>query len=362
MEIINVKTKSKDYHIYLGNDIIPNLSQVLKEREFNNKIYIITDENVYKYHFEDLLFHLKEYEVNYYVVKPGENSKSINSATKIYEELINYGFNRNSLIISFGGGVVGDLAGYVASTFMRGIKFIQIPTTLLSQVDSSIGGKVAINFNGYKNIVGTFYQPDLVTIDIKYLNTLNNKEFISGLGEVIKYGLISDFSFYNYIKENMSKLLNLNKHELIYIINKSVNIKRRIVSQDERDNNIRNILNFGHTIGHGIESLSNFNTYNHGEAVILGMLYESKLALHFKLIHKEYYNEIYSLLSSLIDIKEFDENEIKLILHAISKDKKSINNNLRIILPIGKGKVDIFDNITKDYIEIILKEGLRNEN
>jgi len=213
MEMINVKTKSKDYPIYLGNNIIHNLSQILKEREFNNKIYIITDENVYKYHFEDLIFHLKGYKVNYYIVKPGENSKSLNCASKIYEELIEYGLNRNSLIISFGGGVVGDLAGYVASTFMRGIKIFQIPTTLLSQVDSSIGGKVAINFNGYKNIVGTFYQPDLVIIDIKYLSTLNNRELISGLGEVIKYGLISDFSFFNHIKGNMTELLNLNKHE-----------------------------------------------------------------------------------------------------------------------------------------------------
>ena len=251
--------------------------------------------------------------------------------------------------------MVGDLAGFIASTFKRGIAYIQIPTSLLAQVDSSIGGKVGIDYRGLKNIIGSFYFPQLVFIDVSLLKTLSYRDVICGLAEILKYGLISDYHLFKYACSNFDKVFNKNEDLLLELVNSSVHIKQEIVKKDKLDKGERRILNFGHTIGHGIESLYDFNKYNHGEAVILGMIYESYIGMEMGLIDSSYFIEIYNSLIELIKPIRFKEDEIKSLLDLMRNDKKNLDNKFIFILPTGKGQVGVFDNIDTDLIIKSLK-------
>lgn len=359
MEIVNVNNKVTNYDVYIGKNIIKDIIKNLDTIDKNKKLFIITDENVAKLYLKELTNYLSDYNTYYFVVKPGEKAKSLEVASEVYNEMLKLNCDRETTIISLGGGVVGDLSGFIASTYMRGTKFIQIPTTLLSQVDSSVGGKVAINFNGYKNLIGNFYNPNAVIIDLKVLETLNKRQFRSGLGEIVKYGFISDYRIIEEFRDNYNELLNFNLDILLPLVKKSIIIKKKIVELDERDNNIRKILNFGHTIGHGIESLENFNRYTHGEAVSLGIVYESMIAYNLGLICKSYYDEIKSIIKMLIKLEDFNENEIKSIISKIKKDKKCVNGKINIILPVDIGKVMINNDVAIDYIMKILKDGIK---
>lgn len=338
----------------IGSKTIEKLPVIL----FNNNIediFLITDENVSNLYLDKILEILSEYKVISYILKPGEESKNIKTILQIYDELINNNFQRDGVILSVGGGVIGDISGFVASTYMRGIDYIQIPTTLLSQVDSSIGGKVGIDYKGLKNIIGSFYFPRKTIIDIEFLNTLEEREIISGLGEVFKYGLIDDYNLFKFVNKNLSNILKKEVKILNYIVEKSVNIKNKIVKLDKRDKNIRKKLNFGHTIGHGIEGLFNFKKYNHGEAVILGMLYESYISKEMDNINYSYFNEIYNTLTKLVNPIAFKDEEIEKIIDIMYHDKKNINNKIGFVLPIGKGEVDIFYNVNEKLIKEALK-------
>lgn len=359
MELVNVNNKITNYNVYIGKNIIKDIILNLDIIDKNKKIFIITDENVFKLYLEELENYLSDYNVYNFIVQPGENAKSLEVASEVYNEMLKINCDRETIIISLGGGVVGDLSGFIASTYMRGTKFIQIPTTLLSQVDSSVGGKVAVNFNGYKNLIGNFYNPNSVIIDLQVLQTLNKRQFRSGLGEIVKYGFISEYSIIEEFRNNYNEIINLNLDILMPLVKKSITIKKKIVELDERDNNIRKILNFGHTIGHGIESLENFNRYTHGEAVSLGIVYESKIAYNLGLISKAYYDEIKSIIKMLIKLEGFNENEIKDIISKIKNDKKCVNGKINIILPVGIGKVMIKNDVTIDYIMKILKDGIK---
>ena len=244
-----------------------------------------------------------------------------------------------------------DISGFVASTYLRGVDYIQIPTTLLSQVDSSIGGKVGVDFKGYKNMIGSFYFPLATFIDIELLKSLDTRDITSGVGEVLKYGIIYDYDFLKYVYSNIDSIYNFDDEVLETIVKKSVSIKDRIVSQDKRDKGIRKILNFGHTIGHGIESFYDFKRYNHGEAVILGMIYESFISKEIGLIEEEYFNEIFSVLSKLVDPVIFNIKEVDGILKNMSYDKKNKKYKIVFVLPTDRGEVQIFDNIEKDLIK-----------
>ncbi|MTI66549.1 MAG: 3-dehydroquinate synthase [Firmicutes bacterium] len=354
VEVVNIDIKNREYKIFIGKNNLKEIHNILKENDIN-KIFIITDENVSKLYLNKLLKYLTDYEVHYHTIKPGENSKSLDTASLIYEKMLSKKCNRKTLLLSFGGGVVGDLAGFIASTYMRGIDFFQIPTTLLSQVDSSVGGKVGINHLGYKNILGSFYQPKGVLIDINLLNTLNKKEITSGIGELIKYGLILDYGYYKKIYNNINEIYSCNSDLLKNIIKEAIIFKKRIIELDEFDRNIRAILNFGHTIGHSIESLYNFDEYNHGEAVLLGILYEAYIALLKGVIDNNYYNEIYNITKVISPIK-FSEKEISKLLNIMENDKKNSEGSIVFILPTGKGNVKIYNDINKSLIVRSLKE------
>ena len=337
-------------NIVIGNHIFGEMENFLSKNAKGN-IFLITDENVGKYYSDKILHYLSNFKVDVYTLIPGEENKNLNIVKDIYSRLIDLNCDRNTVIISFGGGVVGDIAGFVASTYLRGVDYVQIPTTLLSQIDSSIGGKVGVDFKGYKNMIGSFYFPLATFIDIELLKSLNKRNITSGVGELLKYGLIYDYNFFEFLSSNIDNIYNFDNKVLKIAIEKAVYIKEKIVSEDKRDKGIRKILNFGHTIGHGIESFYNFQRFNHGEAIILGMIYESFIAKEIRLIDEKYFNEIFKVLNRLVNPEAFNQKEINEILNKMTYDKKNEKDKIVFILPVGKGKVEIFNDIEINLIK-----------
>ncbi|HEY6905841.1 MAG TPA: 3-dehydroquinate synthase family protein, partial [Ignavibacteriaceae bacterium] len=259
MKKINVEISDSAYPVFVGRGILYNLKPQLKKYGRFKNYFVIIDRNVARLHIKNVKRAIGRHKkILYYELKPGENSKSHDQLRKIYDALIKNNYGRDTLMVAIGGGVTGDLAGYSAATYMRGLQLVHIPTTLLSAVDSSIGGKTAINFNGYKNIIGAFYHPDMVLIDSEFLRTLPRKEHIAGLGEVIKYAYISSPDLFNLINDNFINILNKEEKITDEIILRCAAIKAGVVSNDEKEYGLRKILNFGHTFGHAIESVSGF--------------------------------------------------------------------------------------------------------
>lgn len=260
----------KNYHIHIGHNILEQLILFIDNQINAKKIMVVTDETVESFYMENFLqlFANSKYELYTHVFKSGEESKSLKTASQLYSQLAQATFSRTDLVIAFGGGVVGDLAGYVAATYKRGLDFIQVPTTLLSQVDSSVGGKVAVNIAEGKNLVGAFYQPKYVLIDTNYLHTLKEDQWKDGLGEIIKYGFIGSESLLNKIENHNFKSF---KDDIERIITECCTIKRDVILEDEFDMGKRMTLNFGHTLGHAIEKYYGFGTYSHGQAIAVGM-------------------------------------------------------------------------------------------
>ena len=349
-----------------NNKNIENLSK-FNINEIYDEVLIISDENVYNHQLDNFINNIKAKIVYEYIIPSGEDSKSLS----VYEEIIKYciriNLSRKSLIIALGGGVVGDLAGFVASTYMRGIDVCQVPTSLLSQVDSSVGGKTGINIGNFKNIIGTFYQPKFTYINIDALKTLSYNEFIAGMAEVIKYSIIYDYDFLDYLINNSENILNKDNKTLHYMVKKCIEIKADIVSKDEKEGDLRKILNFGHTFGHGVEKLCKIS---HGEAVSIGMNMAFKLALEKGYINGSYYDKFINAcdkfnlpLNFNISLDEKDEiteeskDKInKEILEIMKNDKKNSFGKINLILPIGFGKVKIIDDIDDGEILKIIKE------
>ncbi len=340
--------------IKIGKNILKELGGYLRDKNFN-RIYIITDDKVNELHFNYLKNILKGFDLRTYILPQGERSKSIDIVLSIYDDLIENNIDRNTAILSFGGGVVGDIAGFVASTYKRGLKYIQIPTTLLSQVDSSIGGKVGVDYGGYKNIIGSFYFPEATFIDPYFLKTLPTRQITCGLGEILKYGLIYDYELFEYTKDRLCNIYEKDLDVLLPIIKKSVDIKEEIVSKDKYDLGLRKMLNFGHTIGHSIETYYDFTKFNHGECVILGMTYESFIGKSLRLIDEDYFDEIYRTLKELMTPIKFNEEEIHDLMDFMRNDKKNIGENIAFVLPVGRGKVDVYYDIDDKMIINSLK-------
>lgn len=343
MHEIIVGKDDKAYRVYLENTMDRFLG-ALKEYKINreNKIFLITDDLIYTT-YKNSIDNLKKripFEIFYF--KNGEDRKNIDTVKKIYDFLIEKKAHRQSILIALGGGVVGDLVGFVASTYMRGIRYINIPTTLLSQVDSCIGGKVAFNYGGIKNVIGDFYDPEFVYISLNFLKTLDEKEVLNGLGEIIKYGLISDGKLLNFLNENAAQLLNLEHDKLVHVILECLKIKNKIVVQDTRDLNLRNVLNFGHTIGHGVEVDSRYKV-SHGAAVALGILVAIKLS-EIKLgLNESIYDKLQNLYRKLGLPTSYKVDNYKSFMYSINRDKKNINENINMVLleNIGKFKIKV---------------------
>ncbi|CDF57861.1 3-dehydroquinate synthase [Thermobrachium celere] len=319
-----------------------------------NRLFVITDDNV------DLLYgdyfnSIKSKIIGKYVLKAGEESKKIETVLDIYRCLLKHNIDRKCTILAFGGGVVGDITGFVASTFKRGTNLVYIPTTLIAQTDSSVGGKNGFNLDGIKNVIGTFYQPSLVYVDVNLLKTLDADNFKNGMAEVIKYGFVLDDNLFRYIEQNKRAILEREIDKLKYIVAECIKLKAAVVEKDELDLGGRHILNFGHTIGHALETISNFKIM-HGEAVALGMVYESYIALKRNLIDQDLLERLIKILKyfdlqTTADIENY--NDFK---QAILKDKKNVDSLLKIVLPVGLGRAIITTDVKVDTIIQNMKE------
>jgi 3-dehydroquinate synthase len=334
-----VRTKSKTYPIYFESNALSKAEKLIKKNlPYVKKICIIADNKLPKFFLRKLTKSLKNYDLKIFRLTASEKIKNLKVANRIIEKLLIHNFNRSDCVIALGGGVLGDLSAFISNLTKRGLKFINIPTTLLAQVDASIGGKTGINSSYGKNLIGTYYQPDFVLTDISLLKSLPRREIISGYGEILKHSLILDKKFFFWLLKNGEKIVNKKNNILLTnAIIKSCKIKNIIVTKDEKEKDLRMILNFGHTFGHGFEKAKNFSKkLNHGEAVLLGMMIACELSnkkklLSFKeltLIKKHYLN--LGLSKNITQI--FKKAEIKKIIYFMKKDKKNNNEKINLIL------------------------------
>jgi len=341
MQKIRVELGERSYDVVAGSGILGELGDRLKYFEFS-RVAVISNPTVYGLYGNLLSASLKGagFEASVILIPDGEEYKDLLWASYIYGELLAQRLDRASAVIALGGGVIGDMAGFVASTYMRGISFIQVPTTLLAQVDSSVGGKTGLNHPMGKNMIGTFYQPKIVWADVNTLRTLPKREFVAGMAEVIKYGVIWDEAFFRFIAENNEKILSLDGGTVAYVIRRSCEIKADVVSKDERESGLRAILNYGHTIGHAIETATGYTSYLHGEAVAIGMCHEAKLSSLCCLMDKEEAERVRFLIDSYNLPSEMPPGiDPEKILLAMQIDKKAIAGRLKFVLPEKVGSV-----------------------
>lgn len=352
---INIPKKdSYDYEIIIGNNLLCSSGEIIKKYTKANKLLIITNKTVANLYKENL----KIKNAEWLILDDGEEYKNFETLKKIFDFATEQKLQRSDCIIAFGGGVVGDIAGFAAATYMRGIDFIQIPTTLLAQVDSSVGGKVAINHENGKNLIGAFYQPKVVIADTNVLKTLDLRQLKTGLAEVLKYAFIEkscradlNYRFLDYLENNKENIFNLNPEVLTKVIEICCSLKAAVVSKDETEKGLRAILNLGHTFAHAIENITQYKMFTHGEAVAAGMKMAFKLSLLKKLIDEEYYKRAIMLI---------DKYEISPVLPSFDKekfynemflDKKAQNGKIRFVLPDEKHSVNIFEDI--DFKQIV---------
>ncbi|MBU0650563.1 3-dehydroquinate synthase, partial [bacterium] len=349
-------SENRNYDIVIDSGFISDLSEVKSYFDKYDSIMIVSNEKIFGIYGDKIRKSFKHIGKNIHIsiLPDGEQYKNLEYINKIYTDCIKAELDRKSLIVAFGGGVIGDMAGFAAATFMRGIDYIQIPTTLLAQVDSSVGGKTGVNHPLCKNMIGAFYQPQVVIIDIDVLSTLDRRDYISGLAEVVKYGVILDESFFSFLEENTEKILSLNKNVLEEIIFKSCAFKAKVVQEDEREKGLRTILNYGHTIGHAIETVTEYKKYLHGEAISMGMIYASKIACNKGLIDKYVISRQQELLSSLGLPTEVEDVDPQQILYLIKTDKKFVSGKPKFILPKKIGQVVIEESVSFKDVEKVL--------
>jgi 3-dehydroquinate synthase len=315
----------------------------------NRRFMIITDSNVGKIYANEVFKQLVPIAkaVHVYTFPAGEESKNLDTVSLCYEQLITAGFDRNDVLVALGGGVVGDLTGFVAATYLRGIRFIQVPTSLLSMVDSSIGGKTGVDFKAFKNMVGAFHQPKLVYMNLETLLTLADPEYFSGMGEIIKHGLIKDTSYYSWLKENYTGIASKNYETLREMVYRSCEIKRTVVEKDPKEQGERALLNFGHTIGHSVEKLMNF-TLLHGECVSIGMAAAAYLSMKRSLITEIEYKDILSTIINFQQPVSVNGLSCEEVYEVTRLDKKMDSDKIRFILLDKIGSSIIDSTVSKD--------------
>ena len=357
-EVLNVKYNNEPcYDIIFDvsfDELIANISELGYS---GRKVAIITDSNVKELYADQVknLIDTIASKTVVYAIPAGEENKNLSEIEKIYEVLIENHFDRHDLIVALGGGVVGDMAGFCAATYLRGIDFIQIPTTLLAQTDSSIGGKTGVDYNGYKNMVGAFYMPKLVYMNISVLDTLPGDQFASGFAEVMKHGIIKDADFYIWLIDNMYEIEERDHDTLLEMVKKSCSIKRAVVEKDPTEKGDRALLNFGHTIGHAIEKHKDFSLA-HGECVALGAVAAAFISWKKQMLSMEEYYEIRDMFVPFglpISVTDIDCDEVIRLIHS---DKKSDGNNVKFILLKKVGKAVIDPTVTDDEVREALKE------
>ncbi|HEX3599558.1 MAG TPA: 3-dehydroquinate synthase [Lacipirellulaceae bacterium] len=353
MPTVHVNLGPRSYDIEIGSGNLRDAAKLCDAEQDDAHTIIITDSNVAELYSETVVEALEELgcEVAALEVEPGEPSKAPEVATELWEELLDNGADRKTVVVALGGGVVGDLAGFVAATFGRGLRFVQIPTTLLAQVDSSVGGKVGVNLPGAKNIVGAFWQPRGVLIDVDVLQSLPEREYRAGLAEVVKYGVIQDADFFAYLEANVEQVNARNGEVLMYIVERCCRLKADVVEHDEREETgLRAILNYGHTYCHAFEAATGYETLLHGEGVAIGMMCAARLAERLRRVDAAFVDRQRDLLEAFkmpLDVPDVDHDElVELMYH----DKKVERGKLRFVLPTRMGHVELVRDVTNEDV------------
>ena len=345
MSIVPIALGDRSYDISIGSKLLGDPEQlegVLK----SDQVFVVSNQIVAPLYLEKVMEMLGERQIHQCILEDGEHTKNLDNYKTILDQMLSIPCDRSVLILALGGGVVGDLAGFVAATYQRGVSFVQVPTTLLSQVDSSVGGKTGVNHSRGKNMIGAFHQPVKVIADIDTLKTLDNRQFSAGMAEVIKYGLINDCEFFVWLEQNIDAVMALSPKELEYVVTRSCQNKARIVERDEREGGIRALLNLGHTFGHAIETATEYKQWLHGEAVAMGIVMAAHLSMLNCWIELIDCERISSLLSRAgLPCDPFYGVSPETMLELMKLDKKVQNNRVRFILLKSLGEADVIDNV-----------------
>jgi 3-dehydroquinate synthase len=368
MSRVKVDLGDRSYDIHVDSDNLSEVGELIKKEGSYDKVIIVTDPLVNDLFGNQVRASVRDagLKVDTIEIPRGERYKTLAQASRIYDSLVELEAHRDSFILALGGGVIGDISGYVAATYMRGIDYGQVPTTLLAQVDASIGGKTGVDHPRGKNLIGAFYQPKFVFIDVRTITTLPDKELKTGLAEVIKYGVIEDDAFFKFLEANSHHLNTkaFEEEETLRaalkvwhtIVVESCKIKAKVVEKDERESGLRMILNYGHTIGHAIETLTKYEKYNHGEAVSIGMVCAANIANKIRMFDKESVDRVKDLLDKLGLPTMIERMRVKRIIKALSVDKKIRKGRMQFVLPTRIGKVDIKNNVSLKVVRKVLRE------
>ena len=357
MEKINVSLAERSYPILIDSNFLDNFGQELSQLNFPKRIAVVSNPTVDNLYGSIIRVSLENsgFITEQFNIPDGESFKSLETLQSIYDFLLENEFDRGCGLVALGGGVVGDIAGFSAATFLRGIPYVQVPTTLLAQVDSSVGGKTAVNHPLGKNLIGAFYQPEMVFIDIDTLNTLERRDLSAGLAEVIKYGVISDSNFFCWLEDNVTNLKNRKSEAIIYAVRRSCQIKAEIVALDEREGTVRAHLNYGHTFGHAIEKLAGYGQFKHGEAVSIGMIVAAKISARQGFCSQQDVQRLTDLLSVFdLPVNPPDFSLAEYVV-AMQKDKKVKQGVLTMVLNRGIGDCFLYkiDDISSVYSHFI---------
>lgn len=359
MRELTVDLGERSYPIYIGEGLLNNAAAYFTKHGISAKspLLVITDEHVAPHYLDALINELTAggFKAFSAVVPAGESSKSLSMLENLVTKALEAGLDRKSAIVALGGGVVGDLAGYVAASYMRGVKFVQIPTTILAH-DSSVGGKVAVNHPLAKNIIGAFHQPEFVLYDLNTLQSLPPRDVSSGLSEVVKHGLIWDAEFVDWCDAHAEKLIALDPDSLGYALYKGCEVKANVVSQDERENSLRAILNLGHTIGHAIEAVAGYNELQHGEAISIGMIGSAKLGLRYGAPEEVYTVTKRVLARAGLPVVLPQHFDVDAIMSAMMHDKKFAEGTMVFIVPTAIGQVEIKSDVPVTWVREIVEE------
>ncbi|GAA0205195.1 3-dehydroquinate synthase [Kangiella japonica] len=358
---LQLPNKSSDYQILIGNGLLLDVNNFLPVIK-GQQVFIVSNETVAPIYLEHLKKTLSQFEIHSYILKDGEKYKSLSSLEDILDSMLNSGLRRNATLIALGGGVVGDIGGFAAAIYQRGINFIQVPTTVLSQVDSSVGGKTAVNHPLGKNMIGAFHQPVRVITDLYTLKTLSNREFLAGIAEIIKAAIIADRQLFYWLENNSESILAQEIETLSTMIHASCSIKAKIVCLDEKEQGVRAWLNLGHTFGHAIERVLGFGELLHGEAVAIGIVMATEYSVRLGLLSSSESEAVRRLiqrfgLPTTLDSMNFRVSASDLV-SAMALDKKNVDADLTLILPKAIGKVTIRNNIKTQDVEQFIEQFL----
>ena len=340
---IKVGLGKQSYDVVIGPGSLQQIGRHLHSLGCSGRVGIVTNPTIQRLHGASLKRAIVQagFRCCLISIPDGESAKTLRWVSYILDELVKHRFERRSVLVALGGGVIGDLAGFAASMYLRGIPFVQVATTLVAQVDSSVGGKTGVNHPLGKNLIGAYYQPALVLSDTNTLQTLPGREWLAGLAEVIKYGVIADKMFFSFLEERMESILAMRDEDVQKVVKRCCEIKARIVAKDERETGLRRILNYGHTIGHALESLGRYRKYIHGEAVAIGMVYEAMLAHHLKFCAHDLVTRQYALIKRTGLPVRMPSHSFSKLWEALRHDKKVVQGTVYCVLPTSMGNVRV---------------------